>query len=85
MLFYPVNGSCVMESKRLSPAWGSRPAYRVPRELFLKQFKFGSEELDETIARVYNKNRILNSSTNFLIMKANGYLAHCNRSLMRKN
>jgi hypothetical protein len=40
------------------PAWGNREAYRVPKDVFLEQFKY-DEKLEEIIALIDAKNYIL--------------------------
>lgn len=48
------------------PAWGSRPAYRVPRDVFLKQCQMGDSHLSDLIDIVQSKNVILNFQHQFL-------------------
>lgn len=48
------------------PAWGSRPAYRVPRDRFLPEFKDGGESLAKAISSVDDKNYLLEFQARFL-------------------
>ena len=48
------------------PAWGNRTAYRVPRDVFLKQFRSGGPDLAETIKVVDDKICILDFQAQFL-------------------
>ena len=41
------------------PAWGNRTAYRIPRDIFLKQFSSGGPDLAKTIQVVDDKNYLL--------------------------
>ena len=48
------------------PAWGSRPAYRVPRERFLPLFRAGGASLSQAISGVDDKNYLLEFQAQFL-------------------
>ena len=48
------------------PAWGNRTAYRVPRDVFLKQFSSGGPDLARTIKAVDDKNYLLEFQAQFL-------------------
>ena len=48
------------------PAWGNRTAYRVPRDIFLKQFSSGGPDLAKTIKVVDDKNYLLEFQGQFL-------------------
>ena len=48
------------------PAWGSRPAFRVARDLFMSQTNDGGEELQQTISQVDDKNLLLQFQGDFL-------------------
>lgn len=48
------------------PAWGSRPAYRVPRERFLPLFRAGGDSLTQAISGVDDKNYLLEFQAQFL-------------------
>lgn len=48
------------------PAWGNRTAYRVPRDVFLKQFSSGGPDLAKTIKIVDDKNYLLEFQAQFL-------------------
>ncbi len=48
------------------PAWGNRTAYRVPRDIFLKQFRDSGTDLAKTIKVVDDKNYLLEFQAQFL-------------------
>ena len=48
------------------PAWGSRPAYRVPKDVFLKECTNGGLELEATIRAVDDRNYLLEFQHEFL-------------------
>lgn len=48
------------------PAWGSRPAYRVPRDRFLPKFKNGGKSLAKAISGVDDENYLLEFQAQFL-------------------
>ena len=48
------------------PAWGSRDAYRVPRDRFLPLFRDGGESLAQAISGVDDKNYLLEFQAQFL-------------------
>ena len=61
----------IMKRGELGPvtAWGSRSAYRVQREVFLKQCINGGTELEKTIQIVDDKNCLLDFQHQFLDME----------------
>lgn len=48
------------------PAWGSRPAYRVPRDIFMRQLQDGDADIAKTINIIDEKNILLNFQQAFL-------------------
>ena len=52
------------------PAWGSRPAYRVPSEKFLKQCVYGETDLEDVIRVVGDKNYLLEFQHEFLSLES---------------
>ncbi len=48
------------------PAWGSRQAYRVPKDIFLQECVDGGTEMASVIQSADNKNRILEFQHQFL-------------------
>ena len=58
----------IMENGREGPvpAWGSRPAFRVARDLFMAQTNDGGEELQRVISQVDDKNILLQFQGDFL-------------------
>ena len=52
------------------PAWGSRIAYRVPKNVFTPLLRNGGQEIADTITTVDNKNDLLNFQHDFLSMEA---------------
>lgn len=52
------------------PAWGSRPAYRVPAEKFLKQCVCGETDLEDVIRVVDDKNYLLEFQHDFLSLES---------------
>ena len=62
----------IMDNGRVAavPAWGSRPAYRVPRDVFLRQFASGGDDLAQTIRGVDEKNSLLDFQSELLDMEA---------------
>ena len=48
------------------PAWGSRPAYRVPKDVFLEQCVNGGNDLETIICAVDDKNLLLDFQHRFL-------------------
>ena len=53
------------------PAWGSRPAYRVPRDIFISQLKNGGEEIQKVIDIINDKNILLDFQHEFLSLEDN--------------
>ena len=51
------------------PAWGSRPAYRVPAEKFLEQCVSGETDLEDVIRVVDDKNYLLEFQHGFLSLE----------------
>ena len=62
----------IMDNGRVAavPAWGSRPAYRVPSGIFLRQFVSGGDDLAQTIQAVDEKNLLLDFQGALLDMEA---------------
>ncbi|MBE8158279.1 MAG: hypothetical protein HAW59_02655 [Betaproteobacteria bacterium] len=58
----------IMENGREAPvpAWGSRPAYRVPRNIFMRQLQDGGADIANVINIVDGKNILLNFQHAFL-------------------
>lgn len=65
----------IMDHGRIAavPAWGSRPAYRVPRDVFLRQFASGGDDLAQTIRGVDEKNLLLDFQSELLDMEAQAF------------
>ena len=53
-----------------APAWGYRPAYRVPRDVFLPVFVKGGEELKRVVQVVDDKNYLLEFQAEFMEQEA---------------
>lgn len=52
------------------PAWGSRPAYRVPRAKLMKEMVTDNTEISDIITMIDNKNLLLSYQHEFLSLEA---------------
>lgn len=66
------------------PAWGSRVAFRVPREVFLSRTMDGGDALRQVIAQVDNKNDILLFQSGFLPREAQKLAERLERAVDEK-
>ena len=67
-----VDPAWIMDKGREAPvpAWGSRPAYRVPVAAFGSQLQDGGDEMRQVIAAIDDKNALLTFQDEFLDIEA---------------